>query len=288
MPRRVMAHRQRNHAGIQQLDLAKRWRDRRQRWVAPGELFTPSGYVVDVVPERVAKPWICAHHYAGTFPAARLSCGLFASTGSDSRLVGVAVFSVPMNQSVIPSYSGFAPDAGVELGRFVCAPEVRYNGESWFLARAFAQLRREKPRVRAVLSFADPLERRDEGGFVVKPAHWGVIYQASNAIYVGRSSCRTLLIGPNGRVVSGRAVSKIRLGERGSQYAERLIVTAGAPARAFGESPAAWFDRLQHTRLLRRVRHGGNLAYLFGLDEPTRALLRFRHRGGLPHPRRDV
>src|SRR5690606_11047103 len=129
-----------------------------------------------------AKAFVRDHHYAGTFPAARLSVGLF---GPGARLEGVAVFSVPMNQRVVPRYTGLEPADGAELGRFVCLPSVRFNGESWFLARAFRLLRAEKG-VAGVVSFADPLERRTAWGELAKRAHWGTIYQASNALYAGR------------------------------------------------------------------------------------------------------
>lgn len=262
--------------------IAKRWQDREQRWIAPGPLFRPADFAVDIVEERIARPFVERHHYAGTYPAARLAVGLF---GPGLRLVGVAVFSVPMNQRVVPAYTGLAADAGVELGRFVCTPEVAYNGETWFLARALRSLRLAKPEVRAVISYADPIARTAASGRLVKPEHWGTIYQASNALYVGAASPRTLLVAPSGMVVSGRALSKLRLRERGWEYAERQLIAHGAPPRAASMSPAEWLSGRQFWIGFRTLRHPGNLTYLFGTDSQSLNALRNRH-GRREYPRR--
>ena len=51
-------------------------------------------------------------------------------------LAGVGVFSVSMNQQVIPAYfGGFAPSEGIELGRFVLADSLAANAASYCLAR---------------------------------------------------------------------------------------------------------------------------------------------------------
>jgi hypothetical protein len=135
-----------------------------------------------------------------------------------------------MNQQVIPAHTGLAPAAGAELGRFVCLDSVLFNGESWFLPRAFALLAAEKD-VAGVVSYADPLERRTAAGVVYKRQHWGTIYQATNALFVGRSSPRRLLLAPSGQVVSERSLSKIRQEERGWRYASAQLMAAGAPPR---------------------------------------------------------
>lgn len=268
------------------IDRDKRWDERRARWVRPGALFAPRDFQVEGIAEREARPFICREHYSGSYPAARLAVGLFRR--SPARLVGVAVFSVPMNQRVIPKYTGLEPLAGVELGRFVCTSEVAYNGESWFLARALETLGREKPGIRAVLSYADPSERLDDAGVIVKPQHWGTIYQAGNGLHVGRSEARALLLAPSGEVISRRSMSKIRNEESGWQYAARALVSAGAPARNAGEQLATWLERAIAAPGFRRLQHPGNLAYVFGVDDSARRSLRALHGRGLPYPRRAV
>jgi hypothetical protein len=258
----------------------KRWDLGNERWVAPGAVFRSSDFSVDVIHRDVAREFITREHYSASYPADRLNVGLF---GPNARLVGVAVFSVPMNQQVIPKWTGQAPADGAELGRFVCASSVAYNGESWFLARAFRMLRDEK-QVRAVVSYADPLERHSAAGVLTKSAHWGTIYKASNALHVGRSDARTLLIAPSGHVVSGRALSKIRHEEQGWQYATAQLLAHGAPAREAHETLDAWVTRA--TRSFQRLRHPGNLCYVFGLDDIAKRQLRHMHAGGQPYPAR--
>ena len=263
----------------------KRWTDRNERWVAPDTLFSPAEFGVEVIPERQAKAWVVRHHYSGTMPAARLCIGLKRKTGvASARLVGVAVFSVPMQQRVVPHYTGLAAGAGVELGRFVLAGECAFNAESWMIAKAFALLRHEKPEVRAIVSYADPVERRTPEGHLCKPAHRGQIYQASNALFVGRSSARTLIVGGDGRALSERALSKIRNGECGHDYAVRQLLAAGAPARRPFEDPRDWLARVLQPPLFRRMRHPGNYTYLFALDGAARAQIALLNAGGLPYP----
>ena len=259
----------------------KRWSGRQERWVTPEDHFRPAGYSVDVVPERLARVFVTREHYSGTFPAARLSIGLW---GPGPALVGVAVFSVPMSQSVLRRWTGAAHAEAVELGRFVCAQSVKFNGETWLLKRAFAAAKREK-HIRAVLSFADPLERRTTGGLLTKGAHHGTIYMAKGALLAGRSDQRTVILAPDGSVVNERMLSKIRQEDQGLDYAVKRLREIGAPRRQPGEKWDAWLRRVLQPPMFRRIRHPGNYAYVFGLDKATSAQLCQIHDGGTPYPR---
>lgn len=241
----------------------------------------PALFAVDVLQEKASKAFVTREHYSGTYPATRISIGLF---GPGAQLVGAAVFSVPANGKVLPHYFGDDVEAA-ELGRFVCSPVVGFNGESWFLARAFRLLRSAKA-VTGVLSYADPLERTTAAGEIAKRAHWGTIYQASNARYVGRAEPRTLLVAADGRVISPRALSKIRNDERGARYAAAQLEQAGAPAREFGEDPRAWLERIRPA--FRSLRHPGNLAYVFSLDARTRSRVDTRWGAGSPYPKAEA
>jgi hypothetical protein len=270
--------------GVTQLafDLDKRWRDRDQRWVAPGKLFNKATHAVDVIDsDALAKRFIGQHHYAGTYPAARLAVGLY---GARAQLVGLAVFSVPASNAALAKWTGMGHDSACELGRFACTPDVAYNGETWFLARAMKQLAREKG-IRAFVSFADPVEWH-LGSAVVKPQHWGTIYQASNAMFVGRSDARTHLVAPNGRPISPRALSKLSSMTKGWEYAERQLLDVGAPPRLFGEHSREWLARVRVAPGFTRARHPGNLAYVFGLDDGARRSLRTLHGDPIPFPKR--
>lgn len=258
----------------QATDACQRWRRRRDSYRPAGEPIDPSAYGVEVLDEAPAKVFVVEHHYAASYPAARFRAGLFrARRFSRPELVGVAVFSVPMQPAAVRRHAGLEPAAGVELGRFVLLDDVPANGETWFLARAFRLLRAEKPDVRAVLSYSDPLPRTAADGRLVKPGHLGTIYRAFNGRHVGRSSRRVLLLDRDGRAVSGRSLSKIRRGERGAEAAIRSLVAAGAPPRRPHEDGAAYVTRALADGSFRRMPHPGNLAYVWAFDAGARATL---------------
>ena len=245
----------------------ERWRDRRDSYRPAGERIDPSAYSVDLVDERTAKRFVTAHHYSGSYPAARARVGLFCGRA----LVGVAVFSVPVNVATVARYSTAAD--GVELGRLVLLDEVPANGETWFLARAFRALRIEKPSVGAVVSYSDPVPRLTAEGALVKPGHLGIIYQAFNALYVGRSRRETVAIDRAGRVVNRRALSKIRNDETGAGYAYEQLLAAGAPTRRPLEDGPTYVSRALRDGPFRRFRHPGNHTYVWTLRRDVAARL---------------
>lgn len=257
----------------------QRWTEKHASYRPAGELFDPSRYGVEILQKGDAADFVQRHHYTSSLPATRLSVGLFHHRGFARELVGVAVFSVSSSQATIPAWTGEAPEGGAELGRFVLRPEVKANGESWFLARAFGvvddQLRRtvldeqgreQLQRVRAVLAFSDPQERRTVSGLVICPGHVGTIYQAHNGTHVGRTRARWMWVAPDGRTVSERALSKLRNGERGAAYVERDLLAWGAPRRAAGERPEVWLARALQEGPFVRLRHPGCIAYVWRLD----------------------
>jgi hypothetical protein len=120
------------------------------------------------------------------------------------------------------------------------------------------------------------------------PGHVGTIYQAHNGRFVGRSSPRTLHLGPDGRAVSLRALSKIRLGESGAGAAQRALEAMGAPARGATEPPAEWVRRVLATGLFRPVRHPGNYCYAWPLAQGRRRrALERAFAPALPYPKAE-
>lgn len=210
-------------------DWCQRWRDGQSRWRHRSDGgFDAAQYEVAPVDDRTAKVYVERHHYARSYVASRLRYGLWDRRGG---LLGVAVLSVPVRRAVLTGpFPELAPfHESLELGRFVLADAVPGNGESWFLAQVFRLAAREG--VRGVVSFSDPVARRDAAGRLVFPGHLGVIYQASNAIYAGRGTARTLLLLPDGRVLNERALAKVRALDTGHGYVEELLRTFGAPPR---------------------------------------------------------
>lgn len=260
-----------------------RWRERKSLLrPALEDRFDPSNYGVEITQEGKARPFVEAHHYSGSYPAARLAVGLYCKRPGwyTGDLVGVAVFSVPIQPRSVELWLGLSEREAVELGRFVLLDGERANAETWFLTRALEVLRGELRAVRGVLSYSDPLPRHTAEGHIVTPGHVGTIYQAANAAYLGQSEPRWQLMDKRGRTLSARALSKVRLGEVGGEGAARRLVEAGLPERRAGEEPAAWIERAVSEALasgvVQRVRHPGCHAYgLRGLGacpvEPARA-----------------
>lgn len=259
----------------------QRWRNGRDRYRPVGEVIRTCEYEVAAIDDGPAKAFVLAHHYSGTWPSARGCYGLFRR----SRLVGAAVFSHPVQDSVLTNVfaTGCAMDS-VELGRFVLVDEVPGNGETWFLARCFELLRRKS--LVGVVSFSDPLPRRTAAGTVVMPGHVGTIYQAFNGAYLGRATPRTLKLLPDGRVLSARAISKIRAGVKGWAYAVESLTRLGVnPPVCLGGAPdveelRAWLSAALQ-RVTRNVRHQGNHKYAWALRRQAERFIETR----LPYPK---
>lgn len=253
----------------------QRWNPGRvQSWRRPGDGgFSPDRYGVAAITDAEAKAFVTGLHYSGTYPAACHRYGMYL-LGQAPDLVGVAVLSVPASERVLtavfPRLAAYRES--VELGRFVLADQVPANGESWFAAevRRLAAV----AGVRGIVAFSDPVPRTTAAGQLVKPGHVGVIYQASNAFYCGRSTARTLTLLPDGTVFSDRAAQKIRQQERGHAYAEAQLIALGAIPRRAGQAPAGWLAGALGEVKARRIRHPGNHRYAWatGTRQQRRAV----------------
>jgi len=237
--------------------LNQRWTGGRDSYRPAGEVIDPAEYDVHAIDEDGAKAFVLEHHYSGTYPSARRRFGLFRR----GVLVGVAVFSHPSSDKVHTNVFEIsrATDA-LTLGRFVLVDDVKANGETWFLARCFDQLKREG--FAGVVSFSDPTRRTNRRGEVVFCGHHGGIYQAFNARFLGLGKARTQLLLPDGRILDERTVQKIRKVEQGVDYAVEELVRQGAAPPGSWDEPGlkAWL-RDQLPRVARKLRHPGNLRY---------------------------
>lgn len=256
----------------------KRWQHREERWCLPANgVFKPDLYDVDVLTtDKQARAFVEGQHYSASYPAARFRVGMF---GPNKELVGVAVFSEPTHPKFVPKWTGMERSRGVELGRFVLLDSVKYNGETWFLARALKLLRDSAKGIEAVVSCADPMERTSIEGTLTKPAHYGTIYQASNALHVGRTKARFVYLAPNGTILNERMLCKVQNEERGWEYGYRRLALMGAPAREPHEDLASYVKRVLPG--FRRLKHPGNIVYTFGLTKESTRKLAILHRKGL-------
>lgn len=253
-------------------DTTQRWELGRASYRPVGEPIRTSEYDIAEIPNASAKAFVEAHHYSKDFPAARYRFGLFHR----GELAGVAVFSQPVNDRTVTKIFPVHPKEGVELGRLVLLDEVPANGESFFVARCFAELRKktvvdrdgnELRGILGVVSFSDPMPRRTIDGGIVLPGHVGCIYQALNAVYKGRGDSRRLHLLPDGRVFNHRSEQKIRKQESGWNGAAQELLAYGADQ--VWEDPAAWLSHWL-PKLTRPLPHKGNHKYAWALHKSMR------------------
>lgn len=248
--------------------VTQRWREGRPSWrrVAEGG-FDPDRYVVDELDERQARAWTLRHHYSSTWPAVRLRTGLFDTrtpTG-EPRLVGVCAFGVPMSDKVLTRpFPGLVPHyESIEVSRLCLDVSVASNGESWFCARSFALVAQHG--IRGLVAFSDPVERwrtTPDGLEMIKPGHCGIVYQACNFQYLGRSTARTLTLLPDATVLTARAQAKVTGGERGAAGVIARLVALGATAPCDGADPCWWLAAALRQIGSHRLRHPGNHRYV--------------------------
>jgi len=243
----------------------QRWLFRRDRYRPAAEVIRTAEYEVAEIPDdRTAKKFVTDHHYSGSYPAARFRYGLYRR----SELVGVSVFSHPCNDRVLTSVFPCSAIEAVELGRFVLLDSVPGNGETWFLGRCFEELRKEG--LQGVVSFSDPVARRSADGVVVFPGHIGTIYQAHNAVYLGRGTPRRLRLLSDGSVLSDRAIQKLRSKTKGWEYTARLLVAAGADEP--GADLRLWWSHWAPV-VTRTIAHPGNHKYAWAIAKPMQRLM---------------
>ncbi|MFD7708606.1 hypothetical protein [Streptomyces sp. NPDC059786] len=250
----------------------QRWQAGRHSWrhVRDGG-FNSRHYRVNVIPdEEPAKSFVLAHHYSRSYPAVKVQFGLYNVLGSQRKLCGVAVFGVPVSTAVLtrplPHLQPYTQ--AVECSRFVLLDACPGNAESWFLARCFEALLSDG--VRGVVSFADPVPRRTSSGVLVMPGHVGTIYAATNAVYTGRATARTVKLLPDGTVFHARTAQKIRRQEQGHEYAVAQLVALGAQRPCPGSDPALWLREALTAVGARNVRNRGAHRFVFRLGRTRR------------------
>lgn len=118
--------------------------------------------------QRTEVDWMVKAHYLGKWP------GVVVATLAlchDETPVGVIVFALPPSQTY-KRYGGLT----WELARLWVDDSEPRNTESWFIAKAVKWVKRNRPDVVALVSYADP-----------SAGHAGTIYKASNWIADGRT-----------------------------------------------------------------------------------------------------
>lgn len=144
-------------------------------------------YKVERLDCETAKKYIIKNHYAHGCHNAPSPCyGLF----DKDYLVGVLMFATPCSENVRASVFGPEYKAWViELHRLHILDGTPKNTESWFISRCLKKLKKDNPKIKAVISFADSTQ-----------GHTGIIYKATHFYFCGMTGRTTFYVDENGRL----------------------------------------------------------------------------------------
>ena len=139
---------------------------------------------IDCLP---AKEYIIKNHYSHGCHNRPSPCyGLY----DGDSLIGVLMFATPCSERVRSSVFGeHYKNTVTELHRLHILDVTPKNTESWFISKCLKLLKKDKPQIKAVLSFADTTE-----------GHSGVIYRATNAYFLGATGKSTFFLDTEGRL----------------------------------------------------------------------------------------
>jgi len=155
---------------------------------------TFDNYSVRPLKSKVAKDYIRENHYSRSCHNGPSPCyGLFLE--DQGVLIGALCFATPCSENVRSSVFGPEYKNNVtELHRLYIDDDplgepTPKGTESWFISRCLKRLKKDKPQIWAVLTFADSTE-----------GHTGVIYKATNALFCGMTSKATFYLDSEGRL----------------------------------------------------------------------------------------
>jgi len=137
------------------------------------------------IDKPMAKKMVVKYHYSHLWTKCSVALGLFVTTGNEhaffdepeEKMIGVIVYGDPIGRHSGASISRELDRTKVyELVRLYIHDGYGSNIESWFISQSFSWLKKNQPHIRALISYASPME-----------GHVGTIYQATNWIYQGNS-----------------------------------------------------------------------------------------------------
>lgn len=265
------------------IDECQRFTNGRESRRPAGELITKSAFdIAPIESDAIAREFVATHHYAKHASPSAHRFGLY----HHGELEGVALFGPPPSENAHAKvFPTLADEEAVTLGRLVLLDSVPGNAESYFIARCFELLAKPalyhpldkhgNPRrpVAAIESCADPQPRLLPDGTKTHRGHLGIIYQATNGRYVGKTDANTMHLLPDGTCFSKRTMSKIRGNERGGAAAVAKLVSFGAESLDPNADRAERIAYVARWRaaLCTKMRHHGNHRYLWCLDRRRRS-----------------
>jgi hypothetical protein len=164
------------------------------------------------VSRAAADACVLKHHYSGKIVNnSQLHFGVFIG----DVMHGAMQFGPSIDKRKIqPLVDGTSWHGFIELNRMAFGPELPRNSESRAMAVAFRMMRRQYPHIEWVVSFSDATQCGD-----------GAIYRATGFTLTGIKKNTTMLLMPDGSVVSNKTLDNPNHlapdGMRGSTAAKR-------------------------------------------------------------------
>lgn len=119
--------------------------------------------------KRAVVDGLVHKHYLHRWPGV-VTCVLALVDGHSA--IGCIVFALPPRETM----KRYGVTLAWELARLFIEDTTRSNAETWFMSRAIQWIRKNRPDVQCLVSYADP-----------SAGHQGVIYRAGNWIGDGRT-----------------------------------------------------------------------------------------------------
>lgn len=150
------------------------------------DYFNPEKLVIRPIDKSVAEELIVKNHYSHKWSLCQVAYGIFFVTdeeckfveGKEEKLIGCMVFGQPVGRSAAESVSELIKVTEVfELTRLFIHDGYGKNIESYCLSRALKYIKRDFPRIKAIITYADG-----------EQGHRGIIYQACGFNYQGNSA----------------------------------------------------------------------------------------------------
>ena len=203
-----------------------------------------------IIPAKIATPFVKRHHYSGTVVNnSQLHFGAFL----DGRLHGVLSFGSSMDKSkIIGLVEGTEWNEFLELNRMAFDEYLPRNSESYCIAKAIRQIKKNAPQIKWIISFADGCSCGD-----------GTIYRAANFILTGIKRNKTILILPD-----GRKVTKMSLATTANNSREELS------GRTFFEVTNGSYGLTKYMELTgAKWLEGYQFRYIYFIDKESRKKL---------------
>jgi len=136
------------------------------------EIFYKEQYIVKECTLEEARDICKNKHYLHRVPSIVAHYGLY----KDELLLGVVTFGVPPSPYLMKICGEEYKRSVLELNRLWCYDISPRNSESFLISQGIKLLKKDKPDIKILVSFADTRED-----------HLGYIYQASNWYFTGWS-----------------------------------------------------------------------------------------------------